>query len=98
VVAYRDDFIPPGAFAAAPPLAPPVPLSRRQQLAISAFAWRVERLTPERAEEIAEYAAAAVPARGQRTLTERLVGIARWLHGERPRVAPVAPRAEASAS
>jgi hypothetical protein len=98
VVAYRDDFIPPGALAAAPPLAPPVALSRRQQLAISAFAWRVDRLTPERAEEIAEYAAAAVPAPARMSLTERLVGVARWLHGERPRVAAVAPRVQARSS
>jgi uncharacterized RDD family membrane protein YckC len=87
VVAYRDDFVPPGALAEGLPMAPPIPLSTRQQIAIGAFAWRVDRLTPERAEEIAQHAAIAAPAAGRSSLTSRLVGVARWLHGERPRVA-----------
>jgi hypothetical protein len=59
-------------------------LSRRQQIAIIAFGFRVGRLTPQRAEEIAELASAALqdtPAR--LSLTARLVGVARWLHGDR---------------
>jgi uncharacterized RDD family membrane protein YckC len=84
VVAYRDEVQPAGALAAADPIAPPIDLSRRQQIAILAFGFRVGRLTPQRAEEIAELAAAALkdtPAR--LSLTARLVGVARWLHGDR---------------
>jgi uncharacterized RDD family membrane protein YckC len=84
VVAYRDEVQPAGSLAAADPIPPPAALSRRQQIAIMSFGFRVGRLTPERAEEIAELAAAAVqdtPAR--LSLTARLVGVARWLHGDR---------------
>ena len=84
VVAYRDEVQPAGSLAAADPIPPPVTLSRRQQIAIMSFGFRVGRLTPQRAEEIAEFAAAALqdtPAR--LSLTARLVGVARWLHGDR---------------
>ena len=64
---------------------PPIPLSLRQQIALISFAFRVGRLTPQRAEEIAELACAAAPtAPAQLSLTARLVGVARWLHGDRP--------------
>jgi uncharacterized RDD family membrane protein YckC len=90
VVAYRDDFVPLGSLADGPPMAPLIPLTQRQQMALTAFAWRVERLTAERAEEIAQHAVAAAPASSRLPLTARLVGVARWLHGERPaaRAAP----------
>jgi uncharacterized RDD family membrane protein YckC len=84
VVAYRDEVRPAGSLAAADPMPPPSALSRRQQIAIMAFGFRVGRLTPERAEEIAELASPALqdtPAR--LSLTARLVGVARWLHGDR---------------
>jgi uncharacterized RDD family membrane protein YckC len=84
VVAYRDEVQPGGSLAAADPVPPPIALSRRQQIAIMSFGFRVGRLTPQRAEEIAELAAAALqdtPAR--LSLTTRLVGVARWLHGDR---------------
>ena len=84
VVAYRDDVQPAGSLAAADPIPPPIDLSRRQQIAIMAFGFRVDRLTPQRAEEIAELASPALldtPAR--LSLTARLVGVARWLHGDR---------------
>ena len=84
IVAYRYDVQPAGTLADANPLPPPIALSRRQQIAIIAFGFRVGRLTPQRAEEIAELASAAVadtPAR--LSLTARLVGVARWLHGDR---------------
>jgi uncharacterized RDD family membrane protein YckC len=89
VVAYRDEFLPAGSLAEGRPVAPPIALTPRQQMAIGAFAWRVERLTAERAEEIAEHAAVAAPPSAGLSLTVRLVGVARWLHGERP----AAPRA-----
>ena len=90
VVAYRNDFLPSGSLAEGAPMAPLVPLTQRQQMALTAFAWRVERLTAVRAEEIAQLAAAAAPASSQLSITARLVGVARWLHGERPaaRAAP----------
>ena len=93
VVAYRDDVQPAGSLAAADPIPPPIDLSRRQQIAIMAFGFRVDRLTPQRAEEIAELASPALldtPAR--LSLTARLVGVARWLHGDRTaRTGPAAP-------
>jgi uncharacterized RDD family membrane protein YckC len=102
IVAYRHEVELTGKLGEGVPLPPPVPLSRRQQLALTAFAWRVERLTPARAEEIAAYAVSAIPgllasgstapAEGEVAatastagsgVTARLVGIARWLHGDR---------------
>jgi uncharacterized RDD family membrane protein YckC len=82
LVAYRSQRAPSGSLGSGRPLSPSVALSARQQAAIAAFAWRVGRLTPERAEEIALLAAAAAPS-GLGTPTERLLGIARWLHGQR---------------
>jgi uncharacterized RDD family membrane protein YckC len=88
LVAYRTESKAPGAFGPGEPSQPPRPLSLRQQAAITAFAWRVTRLTPERAEEIAVLAAAAAPLGAIGTsMTSRLVGMARWLHGQRPAVA-----------
>lgn len=90
VVAYRHQVELSGRLAEGVPLPPPLPLTMRQQLALTAFAWRVERLTPARADEIAAHAAAIAPYRptfGQpdsASLTGRLIGIARWLHGDRP--------------
>jgi uncharacterized RDD family membrane protein YckC len=84
VVAYRHEAPAGGAFGAGDPIPPPVTLSARQQAAIAAFAWRVDRLTRERAEEIAELAGSAAPLRSSNlSMTARLVGIARWLHGQR---------------
>jgi uncharacterized RDD family membrane protein YckC len=83
LVVYRTQTSPAGEFGAGEPLPPSVTLTSRQQAAIADFAWRVKRLTPERAEEIAALAAVAAPAGGDSTLTARLIGIARWLHGQR---------------
>jgi uncharacterized RDD family membrane protein YckC len=83
IVVYRDRASPTGDFGPGEPLPPPMPLTIRQQTAIAAFGWRVNRLTPERAEEIAVLAAAAVPGAGDSAVTTRLVGIARWQHGQR---------------
>ncbi len=83
LVVYRDRASPTGDFGAALPLQPSVPLTIRQQTAIAAFGWRVTRLTPERAEEIAVLAADAVPGAKDSPVTARLVGIARWQHGQR---------------
>ncbi len=88
LVAYRHEPPPAGAFAAGEPMPPSIPLSSRQQAAITAFSWRAARLTPDRAEEIAQLAAAAAPHAGPHdgpaaSMTARLVGIGRWLHGQR---------------
>jgi uncharacterized RDD family membrane protein YckC len=86
VVAYRHELERAGRLADGVPLPPPMALTMRQQLALTAFAWRVERLTPARAEEIASHAAALWPAPGPPAgapMTGRLIGIARWLHGDR---------------
>jgi uncharacterized RDD family membrane protein YckC len=91
IVVYRDRTSPTGDFGPGEPLPPPMPLNIRQQAAIAAFGWRVNRLTPERAEEIAVLAAAAVPGAKDSAMTARLVGIARWQHGQR-RFIPRDPR------
>ena len=84
LVAYRNEIVAAGAFGAGDPMPPPVALSMRQQAAIAAFAWRAGRLTPQRAEEIAELAAGlAPPGAAHAPMTPRLIGIARWLHGQR---------------
>lgn len=86
VVVYRHEAVAAGAFGRGDPIPPPVVLSPRQQAAIAAFAWRVDRLTEERAEEIAALAGSAAPLRSSNSsMTARLVGIARWLHGQRRR-------------
>ena len=88
MVAYRARPDP-TPFAAATPAPPRVALSEQQQRALSAFAVRVERLTPERAEEIAEIAlpVLAPQPRGEadepRPLRQHLVALARWLNGDR---------------
>jgi uncharacterized RDD family membrane protein YckC len=82
IVVYRDRTSPTSDFGPGEPLPPPMPLNIRQQTAIAAFGWRVNRLTPERAEEIAVLAAAAVPGAKDSAVTARLVGIARWQHGQ----------------
>jgi uncharacterized RDD family membrane protein YckC len=88
VVAYRHELERAGGLAEGVPVPPPIPLTMRQQLALTAFAWRVNRLTPARAEEIASHAAAGLLSGAasptDTPLTERLIGIARWLHGDRP--------------
>jgi uncharacterized RDD family membrane protein YckC len=89
LVAYRSEIAPAGAFGAGDPMPPPVALSVRQQAAIAAFAWRAGRLTPQRAEEIAELAAGLAPSgSADAPMTARLIGIARWLHGQRRARAP----------
>ena len=73
LVVYRDRTGPPGEPAPGDP-APP------------AFAWRVPRLTPERAEEIAQIAARVTAnERTPGSPVSRLVGVALWLQGERRR-------------
>ncbi len=83
LVAYRRAVPEPGTLGTGEPVAPVVPLTPRQQAAIAAFAWRVPRLTPDRADEIARLAAAATPDATDAARTTRLVAMARWFHGQR---------------
>ena len=83
LVVYKDRASPISDFGAGEPLRPPLPLTIRQQTAIASFGWRSTRLTPERAEEIAALAADTVPGAQGSNVASRLVGIARWQHGQR---------------
>ena len=88
LVVYRHTTETQAAIAEGDPAPPAIPLSMRQSAAIAAFAWRVQRLTPERAEEIAVLAEAAAPrSSGESNVTARLIGVARWQHGQRRRAA-----------
>lgn len=83
LVVYRDQPHLAGELGAGEPERPRSPLTIRQQMAITAFGWRVPRLTAERAEEIAKLAASTVLAAQDSPITPRLVAIARWQHGQR---------------
>jgi uncharacterized RDD family membrane protein YckC len=83
LVVYRERPSPIRDFGPGEPVPPSVPLTIRQQTAIAAFGWRAARLTAERAEEIATLAADAVPGAKDLGVAARLVGIARWQHGQR---------------
>ncbi|OWQ93113.1 hypothetical protein CDN99_01005 [Roseateles aquatilis] len=69
-------------------LAPARPLNQRERAAISAWAGRARRLTPERFEELAALAAPVLPpvqpGEPRRGTSERLLGVAHWLMGTRP--------------
>ncbi len=83
IVVYRDRTSPAGDFGVGEPQPPPVPLTVRQQIAIAGFGWRAARLTRERAAEIAALASGVVPGIEDSAMSARLVGIARWQHGQR---------------
>jgi uncharacterized RDD family membrane protein YckC len=67
------------------PHPPDMPLDRREQAAVVAFAARLSRLTAERAEELATLAAPVVGNQAQdgRDLTQKLLAVAQWLVGKR---------------
>ena len=66
----------------APAWRPKVPLTRALQQAVLAFAERAPRLSPERAEELAEIAPQLTAGAQGRTAVQRLYGLARVLTGE----------------
>ena len=81
-----------GALPQAEPLAPRVPLTRAQQVAILHLAGRARRLTPERVDELAALAENALPppnyAPGGANPAPirpgpRLIAVAQWLMGQR---------------
>jgi hypothetical protein len=82
VVAYRRQPAAHGSFPPGGATQPSVALTHSQQTAIAAFAWRAGRMTPERAEEIALLGSRAAPGTAT-PMSVRLIGIARWLHGQR---------------
>ena len=80
-----------GTLPEAEPLAPRVPLTRAQQVAILRLAGRARRLTPERVDELAALAEGALPppdyAPGGASPAPirpgpRLLGVAQWLMGQ----------------
>ena len=81
-----------GALPESEPLAPRVPLTRAQQVAILHLAGRARRLTPERVDELAALAENALPAPdyapGRASPPPirpgpRLLAVAQWLMGQR---------------
>jgi uncharacterized RDD family membrane protein YckC len=91
VVVYRDRIAPPLVIQDIAPVAPRTPLSAQQRAAITAFAWRAERLTTERAEEIAALAGPIIaPGLTTEAMSARIIAVARWLHGQR-RAPPATP-------
>lgn len=81
VVVYRDTARPLPALPEATPRHPPVLLTANEQQALIAFAVRTRRLTVERAEELAQIAA-AIGGPSPAGLRE-LLGYARYIAGER---------------
>lgn len=72
------------ALPPAQPLAPARPLSTREQAAVVAWAGRLGRLTPQRADELAALAAPILPADpAGLDASERLQGVAQWVMGQR---------------
>lgn len=66
----------------ATPIAPPIPLSPEEAQAVLSFAERAPRLTAERTEELAGLAQPLMTPDQPRDVG-RLLGMARWLAGER---------------
>ena len=92
LVVHADKVRLAGALPQAEPLAPRVPLTRAQQVAILHLAGRARRLTPERVDELATLAESALPppnyAPGGTSPAPirpgpRLVAVAQWLMGQR---------------
>jgi uncharacterized RDD family membrane protein YckC len=86
LVVYADSARLDGPLPDAAPTPPARPLTARQQLAIVTWAGRASRLTPERLGELALLAAgvcAPPPPAGADAARARLLGVARWLSGQR---------------
>jgi len=92
LVVHADKVRLAGALPPADPLAPRVPLTRPQQVAILHLAGRARRLTAERVDELATLAESALPpanyAPGGANPAPirpgpRLIAVAQWLMGQR---------------
>jgi len=83
LVVYREEKPRPLKIPEAPPLAAAVPLSAAEQRTVLDFAERAERLTPERAAELAEIAPALTGNRTGPAASARLLALANHLIGRR---------------
>jgi len=87
LVVYSDSVSLHGELPWAEPLVPAMPLSVREQAAIVSWAGRSARLTPARFDELAQLAQPAwraiAPSQPLVSDTERLLGVAQWLMGQR---------------
>ena len=92
LVVHADKVRLAGALPAAEPLAPRVPLTRAQQVAILQLAGRARRLTAERVDEIAALAEDVLPPANHAPggvnpppirPGPRLLAVAQWLMGQR---------------
>ena len=92
LVVHADKVRLAGALPQAEPLAPRVPLTRAQQVAILHLAGRARRLTGERVDELATLAESALPAANYAPggtnpapirPGPRLLAVAQWLMGQR---------------
>jgi uncharacterized RDD family membrane protein YckC len=82
LVVYRESVNLHAALPAATPMAPTRALTAAEQAAIVEWAGRAPRLTPARADELAQLAASVTPP-GPGDATQRLMGVAHWLLGHR---------------
>jgi uncharacterized RDD family membrane protein YckC len=83
LVVYREGKSRPLKIPEAAPIATPAALSAAEQRTVLDFAERIERLTPERAAEIAEIAATLTGNRTGAAATARLIALANHLVGRR---------------
>jgi len=82
VVVHRDEEPSGARVAAAPPLAPPVPLDLAEQRAVIEYAERLGTWTEARASELAAIVRPLTGTHGREAMV-RLLGIAAWLLGRR---------------
>jgi uncharacterized RDD family membrane protein YckC len=83
IVVYTDEPPVPALAPDGPSEPPPLPLAIDEQRAIIGFPLREPRLTPERAEELAQVAAPLTGGLDANAARERLVAIGRFLMGYR---------------
>ena len=81
VVIYREDAHDAALIPPAQPVAPPVALTVEEARTILDYAERVPRLTPERADELAQIAQPLLVVGSASAARERLLGIANYLVG-----------------
>lgn len=82
LVVYRQATPPPPKLKQARPEPPPPGLTLDEQKALMSFAERHERLTRERQHELANHLAPVLGVRDDEAV-QRILGISRWLLGER---------------
>ncbi len=85
MVVHEPRAVPPIALGAVRPIAPAGPLALDGQAAIVALAARAPTLTTERLDELAALAASVSGDAGRsgRLVTERVLGVAQWVLGQR---------------